>query len=88
MKLTLKVWRQSSAEQSGQFANYQVDNAHPDMSFLELLDVLNEQLIAQGDWPVEFDHDCREGICGSCGMMINGQAHGPQAQTAACQLYL
>ncbi|MEM1311786.1 MAG: succinate dehydrogenase/fumarate reductase iron-sulfur subunit [Cyanobacteria bacterium P01_H01_bin.153] len=88
MKLTLKVWRQSSAEQPGQFANYQMDNAHPDMSFLELLDVLNEQLIAQGDWPVEFDHDCREGICGSCGMMINGQAHGPQAQTAACQLYL
>ncbi|MGD1858779.1 MAG: succinate dehydrogenase/fumarate reductase iron-sulfur subunit [Leptolyngbyaceae cyanobacterium] len=88
MKLTLKIWRQVSAAQSGKFATYQVDDAHPDMSFLELLDVLNEQLMARGDWPVEFDHDCREGICGSCGVMINGQAHGPQAQTAACQLYL
>ena len=63
-------------------------NAQPDMSFLELLDVLNEQLIQQGKDPVEFDHDCREGICGSCNLMINGQAHGPQQQTAVCQLYL
>jgi succinate dehydrogenase / fumarate reductase iron-sulfur subunit len=88
MKLTLKVWRQSSPDETGSFAQYAIDTAHPDMSFLELLDVLNEQLIAQGEPPVEFDHDCREGICGSCGMMINGQAHGSQAQTATCQLYL
>jgi len=88
MKLTLKIWRQASADQPGQFVQYAIAAAHPDMSFLELLDVLNEQLIAQDEPPVEFDHDCREGICGSCGMMINGQAHGPQAKTATCQLYL
>ena len=88
MKLTLKIWRQSSPEQPGQFEHYTVVNAHPDMSFLELLDVLNEQLITTGESPVEFDHDCREGICGSCGLMINGQAHGSQLQTATCQLYL
>jgi len=88
MKLHLQVWRQPSATQPGTLAAYTVDQAHPDMSFLELLDVLNEQLIHQGEDPVEFDHDCREGICGSCGVMINGQAHGPQQQTAACQLYL
>ncbi|NJM58823.1 MAG: succinate dehydrogenase/fumarate reductase iron-sulfur subunit [Synechococcales cyanobacterium RU_4_20] len=72
----------------GQFVTYSVANAEPDMSFLELLDVLNEQLIQAGQVPVEFDHDCREGICGSCNVMINGQAHGPQSQTAVCQLYL
>lgn len=88
MKLTLKVWRQTSPDAAGQFGQYVVDPAHPDMSFLELLDVLNEQLIAQDERPVEFDHDCREGICGSCGLMINGQAHGSQAKTATCQLYL
>lgn len=88
MKLHLKIWRQASADQPGQFKQYTVTNAHPDMSFLELLDVLNEQLLTAGESPVEFDHDCREGICGSCGMMINGQAHGSQAQTATCQLYL
>ncbi|MEM6427476.1 MAG: succinate dehydrogenase/fumarate reductase iron-sulfur subunit [Cyanobacteria bacterium P01_H01_bin.119] len=88
MKLYLKVWRQSGASQPGRFESYTVPDAHPEMSFLELLDVLNEQLTAQGQDPVEFDHDCREGICGSCGMMINGQAHGPQQQTSACQLHL
>ncbi|MGF1461425.1 MAG: succinate dehydrogenase/fumarate reductase iron-sulfur subunit [Leptolyngbyaceae cyanobacterium] len=88
MKLYLNVWRQAGPTQAGQFESYQVDRAHPDMSFLELLDVLNEQLSLQGEVPIEFDHDCREGICGSCGVMIDGQAHGPQAQTAACQLYL
>lgn len=88
MKLHLKVWRQAGADTPGQFQTYTVDHAVPDMSFLELLDVLNEQLIHQGAEPIEFDHDCREGICGSCGVMINGQAHGGQAQTATCQLYL
>lgn len=88
MKLYLKVWRQPATDQPGQFVRYTVPNAQPDMSFLELLDVLNEQLIHQDDDPIEFDHDCREGICGSCGMMINGQAHGPQQQTSACQLHL
>ncbi|MEL6399474.1 MAG: succinate dehydrogenase/fumarate reductase iron-sulfur subunit [Cyanobacteria bacterium J06607_6] len=88
MKLHLKIWRQSSPDQPGQFERYTVAAAQPDMSFLELLDVLNEQLIAEDKLPVEFDHDCREGICGSCGVMINGQAHGAQAKTATCQLYL
>jgi succinate dehydrogenase / fumarate reductase iron-sulfur subunit len=88
MKLNLTIWRQLSPEYPGKFEHYTVADAHPDMSFLELLDVLNEQLIAADDQPVEFDHDCREGICGSCGMMINGQAHGSQPQTATCQLYL
>lgn len=88
MKLHLRIWRQAAAEAPGQFIEYTVSDAHPDMSFLELLDVLNEQLIHRGESPVEFDHDCREGICGSCGMMINGQAHGPRAETATCQLYL
>ncbi|HEY9761154.1 MAG TPA: succinate dehydrogenase/fumarate reductase iron-sulfur subunit [Trichocoleus sp.] len=88
MKIHLKVWRQTAPDTTGQFVEYTVVDANPDMSFLELLDVLNEQLIHQGKDPVEFDYDCREGICGSCGVMINGQAHGPQQQTAVCQLYL
>lgn len=88
MQLHLKVWRQAEARIPGQFETYTVAQAHPDMSFLELLDVLNEQLIHQGQDPVEFDHDCREGICGSCGVMINGKAHGGLPQTATCQLYL
>ncbi|WP_008316780.1 succinate dehydrogenase/fumarate reductase iron-sulfur subunit [Leptolyngbya sp. PCC 6406] len=88
MKLHLKIWRQDGPEQVGRFERYTVAEADPDMSFLELLDVLNEQLIHQGQAPVEFDHDCREGICGSCGVVINGLAHGSQAQTATCQLYL
>ncbi|HEY9890116.1 MAG TPA: succinate dehydrogenase/fumarate reductase iron-sulfur subunit [Candidatus Obscuribacterales bacterium] len=88
MKLHLNIWRQPDPTTPGRLTPYTVTDAHPDMSFLELLDVLNEQLIAAGDTPVEFDHDCREGICGSCGVMINGQAHGSQGQTATCQLYL
>lgn len=88
MELHLKVWRQASPTAQGRFETYTVANAQPDMSFLELLDVLNEQLIHSGAEPVEFDHDCREGICGSCGLMINGKAHGGQPQTSTCQLYL
>lgn len=88
MTIHLRVWRQSGPEAKGKFVNYTVDEANPHMSFLELLDVLNEQLIKAGEDPVEFDHDCREGICGSCGVIINGQAHGPQLRTAACQLHM
>jgi succinate dehydrogenase / fumarate reductase iron-sulfur subunit len=88
VKLTLKVWRQASAEDPGRMVGYQVEDADADMSFLELLDVLNEQLILTGDEPVAFDHDCREGICGSCSMVINGMPHGPQKATTACQLHL
>jgi len=87
MKLHLKIWRQLDADTPGQFCEYTVEAA-PEMSFLELLDCLNEQLIDIGEIPIEFDHDCREGICGSCSLMINGQAHGPQQKTATCQLYL
>ena len=88
MQLKLRVWRQSNPEQPGHLEDYQLSEVSPDMSFLELLDLLNEQLIAVGQDPVEFDHDCREGICGSCNLMINGQAHGPQQSTATCQLYM
>lgn len=88
MEIHLSIWRQASAAEPGRLVPYTVPNASPDMSFLELIDVLNEQLSQQGEVPVEIDYDCREGICGSCGVMINGQAHGPQQQTAACQLYL
>jgi len=88
MTIHLRIWRQSGTGQSGRFVDYTVDDADPNMSFLELLDVLNEQLIKKGEDPVEFDHDCREGICGSCGVVINGQAHGPQQRTAACQLHM
>jgi succinate dehydrogenase / fumarate reductase iron-sulfur subunit len=88
MQLHLKVWRQADAAAPGQFQTYTIPQADPDMSFLELLDVLNEQLIHTGAEPVEFDHDCREGICGCCGVMINGKAHGGLPQTATCQLYL
>jgi succinate dehydrogenase / fumarate reductase iron-sulfur subunit len=88
MQLHLQIWRQADPDQAGHFERYTVSQASPDMSFLELLDVLNEQLITKGIPPVEFDNDCREGICGSCGLMINGQAHGSQPETATCQLYL
>ena len=88
MQLQLKIWRQSAPEQQGQFKDYPLSGVSPDMSFLEVLDLLNEQLTASGQDPVEFDHDCREGICGSCNLMINGQAHGPQQRTATCQLYM
>ncbi len=88
MTIHLKVWRQASATAEGRFADYTVPNVNPHMSFLEMLDVLNENLTLSGEDPVEFDHDCREGICGSCGIMINGQAHGPNARTATCQLHM
>ncbi|HVD61997.1 MAG TPA: 2Fe-2S iron-sulfur cluster-binding protein, partial [Gemmatimonadaceae bacterium] len=77
MRFTLKIWRQPSATSRGTFVDYPVTDVSPDMSFLEMLDVLNEHLTQSGDEPVAFDHDCREGICGSCSLMINGAAHGP-----------
>ncbi|HEX6027372.1 MAG TPA: succinate dehydrogenase/fumarate reductase iron-sulfur subunit [Solirubrobacter sp.] len=88
MKLTLRIWRQAGPDAEGAFESYEVDELNEEMSFLELLDVLNERLIASGREPVAFDSDCREGICGSCGLMIDGQAHGPQRGTATCQLHL
>jgi succinate dehydrogenase / fumarate reductase iron-sulfur subunit len=88
MRLTLQIWRQAGPEAPGAFATYEVDDVTEEMSFLELLDVLNERLVAAGAEPVAFDSDCREGICGSCGLMIDGQAHGPQRGTATCQLHL
>ena len=88
MKLTLKVWRQAGPEAPGDFVTYEVDGATEEMSFPELLDVLNERLIAEGSEPIAFESDCREGICGACGLMINGQAHGPQRGTTTCQLHL
>lgn len=88
MQITLKVWRQANSESQGKLVEYQLDNLNPEMSFLEMLDVLNEQLCKSNKEPVEFDHDCREGICGSCGMMVNGIAHGQQKLTAVCQLHL
>lgn len=88
MKLKLHIWRQKSVAAQGGFSEYEVPNASPDMSFLEMLDVLNEELLATGKDPVAFDHDCREGICGMCGVVINGEPHGPRKQTTACQLHM
>ena len=88
MNLTLKVWRQSAPDQEGHFEVYNPTDINEDMSFLEMLDVVNEGLILQDKDPIAFDHDCREGICGSCGMIINGQAHGPRKLTTACQLHM
>lgn len=88
MKLTLKIWRQKGANDKGKLVPYEVDDIHGHMSFLEMMDVLNEQLIAQGEEPVAFDHDCREGICGSCSMYINGRAHGPDKAITTCQLHM
>lgn len=88
MKLTLKVWRQPKKNEKGKFETYIVDNVISDMSFLEMLDVLNEQLIKSGQDPVAFDHDCREGICGTCSMYINGRAHGPLKGVTTCQLHM
>ncbi len=88
MKLTLRIWRQAGPLEPGDFETYEVDDVTHEMSFLELLDSLNEQLVAEGREPVAFDSDCREGICGSCGLMIDGQAHGPQRGTATCQLHM
>lgn len=87
MRITLKVWRQANAATRGRMVDYQLDDVSEDMSFLEMLDVLNEQLIGQGEEPVAFDHDCREGICGMCGLMIDGVAHGPEV-TTVCQLHM
>ena len=86
MKLKLKIWRQKNCKERGKFVQYAVDNVDPEMSMLECLDVLNESLIERGEEPVAFEHDCREGICGSCGFMINGVAHGPERATTVCQL--
>jgi succinate dehydrogenase / fumarate reductase iron-sulfur subunit len=88
MRLTLHVWRQDAPSAPGRFVTYAASGLSPDMSFLEMLDVVNERLMEAGDRPIAFDHDCREGICGSCGLMINGIAHGPAAGTATCQLHL
>lgn len=88
MSLTLKVWRQSTPTAPGEFRTYRLHNISPDQSFLEMLDVLNEELISRGEEPVAFDHDCREGICGMCSLMINGQAHGPERTTTTCQLHM
>jgi succinate dehydrogenase / fumarate reductase, iron-sulfur subunit len=88
MDLTLHVWRQKSREADGQFVQYKATGISPDASFLEMLDVVNEGLIEKGEDPIHFEHDCREGICGSCGMMINGNAHGPLGGTATCQLHM
>jgi succinate dehydrogenase / fumarate reductase, iron-sulfur subunit len=88
LNLTLKVWRQENAESPGAFRTYRLENISTHMSFLEMLDVLNDQLIQRGEDPVAFDHDCREGICGTCGFMINGRAHGADTETTTCQLHM
>lgn len=88
MNLTLRVWRQNNRQSKGQMVTYKAERISPDMSFLEMLDVVNEELITRGEEPIAFEHDCREGICGSCGMMINGVAHGPERETTACQLHM
>ena len=85
MNFKLKVWRQKDPKTKGKLVEYQARDVSPNTSFLEMLDVVNEDLIAKGEEPIAFDHDCREGICGSCGMMINGVAHGPIKGTATCQ---
>src|SRR5579884_2318927 len=86
MKLNLRIWRQESPRVAGAFVSYQVDGITPDMSFLEMLDALNENLLVKGEFPVAFEHDCREGICGSCGFLVNGVAHGGHRGTTVCQL--
>jgi succinate dehydrogenase / fumarate reductase iron-sulfur subunit len=88
MKLIVRVWRQQNAQEKGRFETYEAQDISSDMSFLEMLDVLNEQLIAQGHEPIAFDHDCREGICGMCSLVINGRPHGPDKGVTACQLHM
>jgi succinate dehydrogenase / fumarate reductase iron-sulfur subunit len=88
MKLTLKIWRQKNAATEGKIVEYPIDHIEPDMSFLEMLDILNDELIMKGDEPVAFDHDCREGICGMCSLYINGEAHGPDRGVTTCQLHM
>ncbi|WP_061208712.1 succinate dehydrogenase/fumarate reductase iron-sulfur subunit [Leptospira borgpetersenii] len=88
MDLKLKVWRQKNGETKGKIADYDAKDISPNMSFLEMLDVVNEELITKGEDPIAFEHDCREGICGSCNLMINGQAHGPHQGVTSCQLHM
>lgn len=88
MRLKLRIWRQKDAQSEGRFVEYNLDGVSEDSSFLEMLDLLNQQLIDRNEEPVHFDHDCREGICGMCGLMINGIAHGPKAATTTCQLHM
>jgi succinate dehydrogenase / fumarate reductase iron-sulfur subunit len=88
MKLTLKIWRQKNATEKGSMVSYPIDNISPDMSFLEMIDALNNMLILRNEEPVAFDHDCREGICGMCSMFINGEAHGPDRNVTTCQLHM
>jgi succinate dehydrogenase / fumarate reductase iron-sulfur subunit len=88
MKLTLKIWRQKNAQDKGAMVDYQIDGIEPDMSFLEMLDVFNQDLMGKGGEPVAFDHDCREGICGMCSLYINGEAHGPDRKVTTCQLHM
>ena len=88
MKLKLKIWRQKNSDSKGKMVTYEIENISPDMSFLEMMDVLNEELMSKGVDPVAFDHDCREGICGSCSMFINGEAHGPDRYVTTCQLHM
>jgi len=88
VNLTLRVWRQAGPDVPGRFETYEAKNISTDSSFLEMLDTVNEELIEKNEEPIEFMHDCREGICGTCGIMINGQAHGPQAETTTCQLHM
>lgn len=88
MNLTLQVWRQKDTKSEGKLVTYRVRDISPDMSFLEMLDIVNEELITSGQEPIAFDHDCREGICGMCGVVINGVAHGPMRRTTACQLHM
>ena len=88
MNITLKVWRQDKRDSNGEFISYEVNNVTKDMSFLEMLDMLNNNLIRENKDPIAFDHDCREGICGTCGVMINGRAHGPLKGVTTCQLHM
>ena len=88
MKLNLRIWRQKDASDKGAIEKFELEGVSPDMSFLEMLDILNEKLIREGSDPVAFDHDCREGVCGSCGAVVNGQIHGPDTETTLCQLHM
>jgi len=88
MKVKLKIWRQENSKAKGKFVDYTLDDVSPAMSFLEMLDALNEKLITTGDSPVAYEHDCREGICGCCSLYINGRPHGPEEETTTCELHL